>query len=245
MTPPDRSSDLEREHALRLSIVVPVLNEGATLADSLAHLQPLRARGAEVIVVDGGSHDRSIEVARPFADAVLASQCGRAWQMNAGAHAATGTVLLFLHADTRLPPAADLTIRAALARSERVWGRFDIRLSGERCLLRVVELFMNGRSRLTGIATGDQGIFVARAAFEKVGGFPPLALMEDVVLSTRLKRESRPLCLRARVVSSSRKWERDGALRTIFLMWRLRLAFFLGADASELARRYYRDGGVP
>lgn len=241
MTRTDRySDDARREGNARLSIVVPVLNEAATLAESLAHLQPLRVRGAEVIVVDGGSHDGCLDAARPFADTVLASPRGRALQMNAGARAATGAVLLFLHADTRLPPDADLTIRAALAHSARVWGRFDIRLSGERPLLRVVEFFMNLRSRLTGIATGDQAIFVTRAAFDRAGGFPALALMEDVALSARLKHASRPLCLRARVVASSRKWQREGALRTIWLMWRLRLAFFLGADPSDLARRYYR-----
>lgn len=243
MTQPDRPTDHGRERTSRLSVIVPVLNEGATLVESLAQLQPLRARGAEVIVVDGGSHDGSIEAASPFADTVLTSPRGRALQMNAGARVATGAVLLFLHADTHLPPDADLTIRAALAHSARIWGRFDVRLSGDRLPLRVVECFMNLRSRLTGIATGDQGIFVTRAAFDKAGGFPALALMEDVALSARLKHESRPLCLRARVLASSRKWQREGALRTIWLMWRLRLAFFLGADPSDLARRYYRRDG--
>jgi rSAM/selenodomain-associated transferase 2 len=232
---------------MRLSIVVPVLNEAATLADRLARLQPLRARGAQIIVVDGGSDDDSPRAARSFADAVLSSPRGRAVQMNEGARVATGTVLLFLHADTCLPPDADRLIEAALARSSHIWGRFDVRLSGDRLVLRIVEFFMNLRSRLTGIATGDQAIFVCRSTFEKVGGFPALALMEDVALSARLKRESPPLCLPARVVASSRKWEREGALRTIWLMWRLRLAFFLGSDPSELARRYYhrRDGWMP
>ena len=247
MTRADRQPDQEgRENESHLSIVVPVLNEAATLADALARLQPLRTRGTEIIVVDGGSHDGSETAARPFADAVLVSPRGRALQMNAGARIATGAMLLFLHADTRLPPDADLLICAALKRSGRTWGRFDIRLSGRGPLLRVVEFFMNQRSRLTGIATGDQAIFVSRAAFEKVGGFPALALMEDVAFSARLKRKSRPLRLRARVVASSRKWDREGALRTILLMWRLRLAFFLGADPSDLARRYYgRDGQQP
>lgn len=247
MTRTDRPPDETRnEGDAWLSIVVPVLNEAATLPANLAHLQPLRARGAEVIAVDGGSHDGSLEAARPFADSVLASPRGRAAQMNAGARVASGTVLLFLHADTRLPPDADGLIAAALEHGGSVWGRFDIRLSGNAPLLRVVEFCMNLRSRLTGIATGDQAIFVTRTAFEKVGGFPALALMEDIAFSARLKRESRPLCLRARVVASSRRWERAGAVRTILLMWRLRLAFFLGADPSELARRYYsRDGQTP
>jgi rSAM/selenodomain-associated transferase 2 len=233
------------ENDLRLSIIVPVLNEATSLADTLARLQPLRARGAEVIVVDGGSDDGSADAARPLADAVLFSRRGRASQMNAGGRVATGAVLLFLHADTRLPRDADAMILAVLSSRDRVWGRFDVRLSGDRPLLRVVEFFMNQRSRLTAIATGDQAMFVRRATFEKLGGFPALALMEDVAFSARLKRESRPLCLRARVVASSRKWEREGAVRTIWLMWRLRLAFFLGADPSDLARRYYRRDGQP
>lgn len=228
------------ERALGLSIVMPVLNEARTLADALRSLQPLRARGTQVIVVDGGSSDGSVDVARPLADVVLPSSRGRAVQMNAGAHAAKGDVLLFLHVDTRPPVDADLLLLKALARSHRSWGRFDVRLTSRRPLLRLVESLMNLRSRLTGIATGDQAIFVRRATFEKLGGFPPIALMEDVVFSARLKRESRPLCLRARVTVSSRKWEREGVIRTILLMWRLRLAFFLGAEADELARRYYR-----
>lgn len=247
MTRVDRQPGEEaRENDLRCSVVVPVLNEAATLAINLARLKPFRTRGAEVIVVDGGSRDGSAEAAGPFADRVLVATAGRASQMNAGARVASGDVLLFLHADARLPPDADLRIRTALERSNRVWGRFDIRLSGHGPLLRVVEFFMNLRSRLTGIATGDQAMFVRRSAFEKLGGFPALALMEDVAFSARLKRESRPLCLRARVVASSRKWEREGALRTIWLMWRLRLAYFLGADPSDLARRYYgHDGQQP
>ncbi|MFO1205007.1 MAG: TIGR04283 family arsenosugar biosynthesis glycosyltransferase [Burkholderiales bacterium] len=229
-----------------LSIVIPVLDEAQTLATALALLQPLRARSVEVIVVDGGSRDGSAGIARPFADQVLESARGRALQMNVGARAARGSVLIFLHADTRLPPAADDAIRAGLQRSGCRWGRFDVRFSGDRCVLRLVAFLMNQRSRLTGIVTGDQAMFVRRAIFEKVGGFPPLALMEDVALSARLKREGPPLCLRPRVVTSSRKWEREGALRTIWLMWRLRLAFFCGADPGDLARRYYRgDGQLP
>jgi rSAM/selenodomain-associated transferase 2 len=232
-----------RVDGLRISIVIPVLNEASILAEALARLQPVRARDTEIVVVDGGSHDGSAEAARPFADHVIAGPRGRALQMNAGARIAAGDVLLFLHADTRLPPDADLLIRQALAQSAGTWGRFDVRLSGTRPLLRVVEFLMNQRSRLTGIATGDQAMFVRRGTFEALGGFPALALMEDIALSARLKRESRPLCLRERVVTSSRKWEREGALRTIFLMWRLRLAFFLGADPADLAHRYYGRKG--
>ena len=228
------------ERALGLSIVMPVLNDAHALTDALRSLEPLRRRGAQIIVVDGGSGDGSVDAARPLADVVLPSSRGRAVQMNTGASVARGDVLLFVHADTRLPVDADLLILEALARNHQSWGRFDVRLNSCHPLLRLVESLMNVRSRLTGIATGDQAMFVRRTTFEKLGGFPPIALMEDVAFAARLKRESKPLCLRARVTVSSRKWEREGAIRTILLMWRLRLAFFLGADPDELARRYYR-----
>jgi len=224
----------------RLSIIVPVLNEASAIGAALARLQPLRAIGHEVIVVDGGSRDRTAETALPLADRVVASPRGRASQMNVGARIATGDVLLFLHADTVLPVDAERRIRAGLLAGNHAWGRFDVRLSGNAMALRMVESCMNLRSRVTGIATGDQAMFVYRATFEKIGGFPAVALMEDVALSARLKRETPPLCLRQSVVSSSRKWEREGVMRTILLMWRLRLAFFLGTDPSDLARRYYR-----
>jgi rSAM/selenodomain-associated transferase 2 len=224
---------------LRLSIIVPVLDEAAGMVTALGRLQPLRLRGHEVIVVDGGSRDGSPEAARAVADHVIQSPRGRALQMNAGARTAKGDVLLFLHADTILPADADHLIIEGLDGSGRAWGRFDVRLSGEATALRVVAFFMNQRSRLTGIATGDQAIFVRRATFERIGGFPALALMEDIALTRRLRRVSRPLCLREQLVASSRKWEREGVVRTVLLMWRLRLAFFLGADPAELARRYY------
>lgn len=227
----------------RLSIIVPVLNEAQDIAAALGRLQALRAHGVEVIVVDGGSHDGTLDATRPLADHLLESPRGRAVQMNAGAHAASGEVLLFLHADAALPADADELITDGLKASGRAWGRFDVRLSGDALGLRLVAFFMNQRSRLTGIATGDQAMFVYRATFERVGGFPALALMEDIALSALLKRESWPLCLRARVVASSRKWEREGVLRTVLLMWRLRVAFFLGADTVDLAQRYYRGDG--
>jgi rSAM/selenodomain-associated transferase 2 len=223
----------------RLTIVMPCLDEGAGIAAVLAALQPYRAAGHEVIVVDGGSRDGTPEAARPLVDRVLVASRGRAVQMNAGAAAASGDVLLFLHADTRLPSAADRLILDGLRGRGRPWGRFDVRLSGPAPMLRVVERLMNIRSRLSGIATGDQAIFVTRQAFEAVGRYPEIPLMEDIALSKRLKRIGRPLCLRERVVTSSRRWEQAGVWRTILFMWRLRLAYFLGADPSALARRYY------
>jgi rSAM/selenodomain-associated transferase 2 len=221
-----------------LSIIVPVLNEGETIGAQLRTLLALRTRGAEVIVVDGGSHDDTISQARVAADRVLVADRGRASQMNAGAAAATGEVLLFLHADTRLPAHADDLLRRALADRTRVWGRFDVRIDGGHPLLGLVAALMNRRSRLTGIATGDQAIFVTRQAFETVGGFPDIPLMEDIVLSGRLKRLSRPICLQDRVTTSGRRWERNGVLRTILTMWRLRLAFRFGADPRRLALAY-------
>jgi rSAM/selenodomain-associated transferase 2 len=222
----------------RLSIVMPCLDEAAGIAAVLTPLQAYRAGGHEVIVADGGSSDGTVECARPLADRVIGCGRGRARQMNAGAAAATGDLLLFLHADTCLPAEADRLIRKGLAAGGRCWGRFDVRLSGALPMLRLVEGLMNTRSRLTGIATGDQAIFVTRQAFESVGRYPEIPLMEDIALSTRLRRIGRPLCLSARVVTSSRRWERDGVWRTILRMWRLRLAYFLGADPRELARRY-------
>ena len=222
---------------MTLAIIMPVLNEAAGIAAALQALAPLRARGAAVIVVDGGSGDGTAELARPFADQVLSAPRGRSHQMNAGAAAAQGEVLLFLHADTALPEHADRLILDGLARSGRAWGRFDVDFDGSG-LLRLVALMMNVRSRLTGIATGDQAMFVTRAAFDSAGGFPPIALMEDVALSARLKRLSRPLCLAARVMASGRRWRRHGTLRTILLMWLLRLRYFLGADPAHLARDY-------
>lgn len=218
---------------------MPVLNESGLIAYSLAALAPLRRRGAEVIVADGGSGDDTATIASPHCDRVVRSGRGRAVQMNAGAAVASGEVLLFLHADTRLPADAERLIVDGLNASGRHWGRFDVRLSGRHPLLRVVESMMNLRSRLTGIATGDQGLFVTRAAFAACGGFPAIALMEDIAISAALKHIGPPLCLRARVLTSSRRWEQRGILRTIVLMWHLRLRYFLGADPSELARVYY------
>jgi rSAM/selenodomain-associated transferase 2 len=225
---------------VKLSVVVPAWNEAQAIASALVKLQPLREKGHEIIVVDGSSRDDTAARASPWADLVLTSPRGRARQMNAGARAASGDALLFLHADSYLPEGADGFVAEALRRAQ--WGRFDVRLSGTHPLLRVVERMMNWRSRATGIATGDQAVFVHRELFDRVGGFPDIALMEDIALSTRLKRCGPPACLKARVIASSRRWEQRGIVRTIVLMWGLRLAFFLGADPRELARRYYGPG---
>ena len=220
----------------RLTIVVPVLNEAAIIVDALRALAPLRARGAEVIVVDGGSGDGTPRLAQPFADRVVAAPRGRGAPLNLGAAHGSGGALLFLHADTALPDNADQLIAAALSR--RVWGRFDLRIAGRHPLLAVVGRMINWRSRLTGVATGDQAIFVTRKAFEAVGGFPDLPLMEDIAISRRLKRLCRPFCIATQAVTSGRRWERNGVIRTILLMWRLRLSYYLGVEPELLARLY-------
>jgi rSAM/selenodomain-associated transferase 2 len=221
-----------------LSIIIPVLNEAANITAALEALAPLRARGAEVVVVDGGSHDDTVARARPLADQVIDAPRGRATQMNAGAALARGDVLLFLHADTRLRADADRLVRGGLAQSGRVWGRFDVAIEGAHPLFPVIAFFMNARSRLTGITTGDQAMFVGRDTFAAVGGFPRIALMEDIALARDLKRVSRPLCLSAPVTTSGRRWEKRGVVRTVLLMWWLRLAYFFGANPEALARRY-------
>ena len=217
---------------------MPVLDEADNIDAALEALQPLRARGHEVIVVDGGSADATVRLAARGADRVIAASRGRAHQMNAGAYTASGEILLFLHADTRLPEAADLLLTQALQQSGRCWGRFDVRIGSRHPLLRMVSRMMNLRSRVSGICTGDQAIFVTAEAFARSGGYPPMALMEDVVLSSRLRRWSRPAALRASVMTSARRWERNGVLRTIVLMWWLRMRFFLGASPARLAQLY-------
>lgn len=227
---------------IALSVVVPVLDEAATIGDCLRRLLPLRSRGVEVIVVDGGSTDHTVGRARSLCDAIVIASRGRASQMNAGAQAAAGDILLFLHADTSLPGSADALVRDALARDlSRTWGRFDVRIDGTAPLLRLVARAMSIRSRLTGIATGDQAIFCRRDVFADTGGFPAIPIMEDIAFSRRMRRRSRPICLRERVTTSGRRWETHGVWRTILLMWGLRTAYALGVPTTILAR-WYRYG---
>ena len=221
-----------------VTLIVPVLNEAGHIAATLRSLAGWRAHGAEVIVVDGGSTDATREACAGLADQVLSAPRGRARQMMLGAAHARGTVLLFLHADTQLPPGAHAAIGAALASGRHAWGRFDVAISGASPLLPLIARLMNLRSRLTGIATGDQAVFVTRAAFDAVGGFPDQLLMEDVELSRRLRRIGPPACLRLRVLTSGRRWEQFGVWRTVVLMWRLRWRYWRGTPADELARQY-------
>lgn len=221
-----------------LSIILPVLNEAPRIAATLQMLAPFRQRGAEIIVVDGGSEDDTPELAYPLADRVLIAPRGRAGQMNGGASVARGYILLFLHADTWLPPDADTLILHGPGREQSVWGRFDVDIDGQHRLLPMVARMMNARSRSTGIATGDQAMFMTREAFIQVGGFPDIPLMEDIAMSKKLKELSPPLCLTARALTSGRRWDEHGLWTTIWHMWRLRLAYHFGADPADLAKRY-------
>ena len=221
-----------------ISVILPTINEAGSIRTALEALAPLRKGEIEFIVVDGGSTDGTCEEAARLADRVETAPRGRASQMNHGAYIARGDLLLFLHADTRLPVSAADFVRAALSDPSRHWGRFDVRIEPLRPLLRLVAWSMNFRSRITGIATGDQAIFVRKSAFNHVGGYPDIPLMEDIALSRRLKRLGPPVCLSEKAVTSGRRWERGGIVRTTLLMWRLRLEYFLGADPARLARRY-------
>lgn len=223
---------------MKLSIIVPILNESPQLPELFAHLLPLQRAGCEIIFSDGGSSDGSDMLVRVAGYSVANTECGRARQMNAGAAQATSEVLLFLHADTRLPESAMHHIATALADGNFGWGRFDVCISGRAFMLRVIGRMMNWRSRLSGIATGDQAMFVRRDVFERLQGFPDQPLMEDIELSKRLKAVSPPACLKQCVTTSGRRWETRGVWRTILLMWRLRWQYWLGADAAELARLY-------
>ncbi len=223
---------------LRLSVIIPTFDESSTIEACLDRLAEIRRRGHEVIVADGGSNDGTVELACQQADQLLQAARGRAPQMNAGASAASGDVLLFLHADTRLPADADRLILQAVSGSHKLWGRFDVRLSGSHWLFPTIAAMMNYRSCLTGMVTGDQGLFVTATVFASVGGFPDIPLMEDIEISRALKRHGRPACLRPKAVTSSRRWEQRGVLRTVLQMWSLRLAYALGGSPERLARIY-------
>ncbi|BES70885.1 TIGR04283 family arsenosugar biosynthesis glycosyltransferase [Marinobacter nanhaiticus D15-8W] len=225
---------------LHVSFIVPVLNEAASIVVALGDLQGWREIGHEVIVVDGGSTDDTVALATPFCDQVIQASKGRASQMNAGAAVAGGEVVVFLHADTRLPLDA-LEHLQRFVDSPATWGRFDVRLSGGQWIYRVIGGLMNLRSRLTGMCTGDQAMFVRRAMFQEVGGFEPLPLMEDIALSRRLLVLSRPYCVRSQVVTDSRRWEKHGPWKTILMMWRLRWRYWRGEDPASLAEVYYPD----
>ena len=222
-----------------LSVVIPVRNEAQALPGLLDDLADLRATGVELILVDGGSGDGTCELALGRVDQLLRTAPGRALQMNAGAAVACGEYLWFVHADTRVSVESLESLQGAL-KERPLWGRFDVRLSGPGLAFRVIGAMINLRSRLSGIASGDQGIFVARQHFEAMGGYAQMPLMEDLQLCRRLKPLARPRCLRPPLSTSSRRWEQHGIWRTVVLMWCLRLAYYCGASPEKLARQYRR-----
>lgn len=221
-----------------ISIIIPTFNEEKTIKKSLKALQLLRLYGAEVIVADGGSSDNTKAECGNLVDCWVDSPKGRATQMNAGAEVARYSAMLFLHADTVLPNNS-VNVLKVFIESTSIWGRFDVRLSGDKPMYGVIAFMMNWRSRLTGIATGDQGIFVRKTYFERVGRFPDQPLMEDVALTSKLKKISRPYCIKSPVITNSRRWEKNGVWKTILLMWSLRFKYRLGVDAEKLHRQYY------
>ena len=240
---------------ITLSIVIPLLNEADNLPKLMGHLTHLNPAPYQVILVDGGSTDNSVAIAKELIEGLIDSSpsvisgqvidwqitestAGRALQMNAGAELATGDVLLFLHADTQLPNHAIADITSAVRQA--AWGRFDVRLDSSAWMLKVVSQMMNWRSRLSGIATGDQAIFIKKPLFEQLGGYPQQALMEDVELCKRLKAIGKPACLRSKVITSTRRWQQYGTWRTIGLMWHLRFDYWRGVSADNIKQRYYK-----
>ncbi len=221
----------------KLSIIVPVFNEASQIEQCLNKLQILRKSGHEVIVVDGGSSDNTDLLASPLCDQLIQSQKSRSIQMNVGAKKASGDVLLFLHADTSLPSTV-VELFSEINKSENFWGRFDVSLSGHHLLFRIIEQCMNIRSRLTGIATGDQVLFVSKKMFNEINGFPEIALMEDIAISRILLKRSKPICFKDKVLSSSRRWEHNGIIKTILKMWLLRLLYYFHFDTNSLAKLY-------
>ncbi|MCW8854049.1 MAG: TIGR04283 family arsenosugar biosynthesis glycosyltransferase [Gammaproteobacteria bacterium] len=223
---------------MKISIIIPCLNEEESILQTLMPLQTMREHGHEVIISDGGSTDKTCELALPYVDTLITSPKGRAQQMNTGALQANGDVFWFLHADTIAPENADQYINQVIKYNHSIWGRFNVHLSGQKFQFRIIEFLMNLRSCLTGIATGDQGIFVLRSYFKELNGYKNISLMEDVEISKRLKKIKKPACIKHKITTSSRRWEKHGILRTIFLMWKLRTAYYLGASEDKLASQY-------
>lgn len=223
---------------MKLSIIIPALNESRHLLASLQSLSLLKNHPHEIIIVDGGSDDDTLKIAEPYVDFIFTSEKGRATQMNMGAAHASGDILWFLHADSLIPDNAYKHICTSLQNNQHIWGRFNIKLSGSNPVFRIIEQLINLRSKITKIATGDQGIFVLRSEFEKLNGFAAQPLMEDIQLCKQLKKISAPACLVNTITTSSRRWESRGIIKTVILMWYLRLAYFLGTPASKLAKQY-------
>jgi rSAM/selenodomain-associated transferase 2 len=221
----------------KLSVVVPMLNEAATIASTLDALRR-GAPDAEIIVVDGGSTDASVAIVRPLCDTLIDASRGRALQMNAGARASQGDVLVFVHADTIVPSTFATDIASALSDPAVVGGRFDVKLDDNALPYRIIGAMISIRSRISRTGTGDQAIFVRRDVFDRLGGFPELELCEDLEFSRRLKRTGRIACLRTRVTTSARRWNRDGVVRTVVRMWLIRGMYLMGVPPARLKRMY-------
>jgi len=227
---------------MRIAVIIPTLNEGLSIQKTLIELQAWRQRGHQIILVDGGSADATVSHAENLVDLVLLSPKGRALQMNMGAEHADADILLFLHADTILKEGADHLIIESLSKN-KPWGRFNVSFTSDKLIFKIIALFMNIRSCITSIATGDQAIFVEKQLFDQVGRYPSQPLMEDIQLSIVLKRQCRANCLKETVITSSRRWEQQGVYKTILQMWGLRLAYFLGVS-SERLKHWYRNNSA-
>lgn len=225
---------------LLLSVIIPVLNESGNIEETLKSLQPLMDEGHEVIIVDGGSCDDTILKCKKYTANILVSKKGRAIQMNYGAASASNNVLVFLHADILVPSNFSQIITQAIAYKNKQWGFFRVKLSSDNILLKIVSYFMNARSCLTSIATGDQTIFVTKSLFNKINGFENIALMEDIEISKNLKQHTKPYCAKSYITASSRKWKQEGVIRTILLMWKIRLFYFFGVSTDDLVKMYYK-----
>jgi len=220
-----------------ITVIIPTLNEEDILPKTLQSLQVVRQKGVELIVVDGGSEDATVSIAKQFADKVLSAEPGRAKQLNKGAEYAHGKLLVFLHADTCLPSGAYKTL-VQYAVQDECWGRFKVALNRAGRAYRMIEMMMNSRSCLTSIVTGDHTMFVSKKLFEKVAGYPDIALMEDIAISKKLKKHQALICLKETVITSARRWQENGVVSTILLMWRLRFLYFLNRSPQKLALAY-------
>jgi len=232
---------------VKVSIIIPVLNEERNLPRMREHLYAIQQQGHEVIIIDGGSRDHTLMLAYEITNTVIVSKPGRALQMNSGAAVASGELLLFLHADTFLPENAMQILSESFpkdrslgdqSQKKNYWGRFNVRLSSDRLVFRLIETLMNWRSCVTSIATGDQAIFIDKNLFERVACFSEIALMEDIEMSRRLKKIAKPVCIKSQVITSSRRWEEHGVVKTVLLMWKLRLYYFFGVSPEKLQQLY-------
>lgn len=213
---------------------MPTHNDFDLLEALLQDLDPCPQ--LEIIVVDSGRARSPPEINQKV-QLIASERMGRGAQIALGAHQTNRSWIWVLHADARVTAANVEALARAIARAR--WGRFDVRLSGSRPTYRVVEWMMNVRSALTGICTGDQGMFVQRSLLQEIGGIPDQPLMEDIELSKRLRRIEKPFRIRSQLKTSVRKWEREGVFATIVRMWSLRLRYFLGTHPSVLYQDYY------